>query len=172
MKLQNNMKDEEIKALRDRMIKMESVIPVQVRLLPSARPPSGSPWPHPLCLQDDDVNGEGDGSPPLDGGGAAVPEVRVQRLMEEDPVFRRGRLRWLKQEQQRILNLQQQNVTKKLRGQNPSPGQNHRTFTRCRVGFTPATTSLMLLLLQVRTCPLSLFISQAPAASSPPRSAS
>lgn len=31
MKLQNNMKDEEIKALRDRMIKMESVIPVQVR---------------------------------------------------------------------------------------------------------------------------------------------
>lgn len=47
------------------------------------------------------------------------PEVRVQRLMEEDPAFRRGRLRWLKQEQQRILNLQQQNVTKKLRGQNP-----------------------------------------------------
>lgn len=31
MKLQNNMKDEEIKALRDRMIKMESIIPVQVR---------------------------------------------------------------------------------------------------------------------------------------------
>lgn len=31
MKLQNNMKDEEIKALRDRMVKMESVIPVQVR---------------------------------------------------------------------------------------------------------------------------------------------
>lgn len=31
VKLQNNMKDEEIKALRDRMIKMESIIPVQVR---------------------------------------------------------------------------------------------------------------------------------------------
>lgn len=30
VKLQNNMKDEEIKALRDRMIKMESIIPVQV----------------------------------------------------------------------------------------------------------------------------------------------
>lgn len=29
--MQNNMKDEEIKALRNRMIKMESIIPVQVR---------------------------------------------------------------------------------------------------------------------------------------------
>uniref|UniRef100_A0A667ZS56 Kinesin family member 1C n=1 Tax=Myripristis murdjan TaxID=586833 RepID=A0A667ZS56_9TELE len=77
VKLQNNMKDEEIKALRDRMVKMESIIPVQ---------------------------------------------ERVTRLMEEDPAFRRGRLRWLKQEQQRILNLQQQNITKKLRGQ--TQGQN------------------------------------------------
>uniref|UniRef100_A0AAQ6AA62 Kinesin-like protein n=1 Tax=Amphiprion ocellaris TaxID=80972 RepID=A0AAQ6AA62_AMPOC len=87
VKLQNNMKDEEIKALRDRMIKMESIIPVQ----------------------DDDMNGEGGGSPQREGGGASdgtsQPETRVQRLMDEDPAFRRGRLRWLKQEQQRILNL-------------------------------------------------------------------
>uniref|UniRef100_A0A3Q1ELB7 Kinesin family member 1C n=1 Tax=Acanthochromis polyacanthus TaxID=80966 RepID=A0A3Q1ELB7_9TELE len=81
VKLQNNMKDEEIKALRDRMIKMESIIPVQ----------------------DDDVNGEGGGCPQTEGGGAndGQPETRVQRLMDEDPAFRRGRLRWLKQEQQR-----------------------------------------------------------------------
>ncbi|GLD71242.1 kinesin-like protein KIF1C [Lates japonicus] len=115
VKLQNNMKDEEIKALRDRMIKMESIIPVQ----------------------DDDVNGEGGGSPQRDGGdggdgggggdGMDQPEVRVQRLMDEDPAFRRGRLRWLKQEQRRILNLQQQNVTKKLRGQNQNQGQNTPT---------------------------------------------
>ncbi|XP_026177622.1 kinesin-like protein KIF1C [Mastacembelus armatus] len=109
VKLQNNMKDEEIKALRDRMIKMESIIPVQ----------------------EDDVNGEGGGSSQRDGGGAGddpgLPEVRVQRLMEEDPAFRRGRLRWLKQEQQRILNLQQQNITKKLRGQNQNQGQNAPT---------------------------------------------
>ncbi|KAM4612311.1 kinesin-like protein KIF1C [Polymixia lowei] len=106
VKLQNNMKDEEIKALRDRMVKMESIIPVQ----------------------DDDMNGEEGVSLQRDGGGAGndpdQPEVRVTRLMEEDPAFRRGRLRWLKQEQQRILNLQQQNITKKLRhnqaGQ-PSP---------------------------------------------------
>ncbi|XP_029932199.1 kinesin-like protein KIF1C isoform X2 [Myripristis murdjan] len=101
VKLQNNMKDEEIKALRDRMVKMESIIPVQ----------------------DDDMNGEG---LPQEGGGAGEGsdhlEERVTRLMEEDPAFRRGRLRWLKQEQQRILNLQQQNITKKLRGQ--TQGQN------------------------------------------------
>ncbi|KAM3857449.1 kinesin-like protein KIF1C [Diretmus argenteus] len=99
VKLQNNMKDEEIKALRDRMVKMESIIPVQ----------------------DDNMNDEEDESPQQDGDGASdrpkPPEVRVTRLMEEDPAFRRGRLRWLKQEQQRILNLQQQNITKKLRGQ-------------------------------------------------------
>uniref|UniRef100_I3KJI8 Kinesin family member 1C n=1 Tax=Oreochromis niloticus TaxID=8128 RepID=I3KJI8_ORENI len=106
VKLQNNMKDEEIKALRDRMIKMESVIPVQ----------------------DDDLNGEGGESPQRERDGdrdeddecPSHPEVRVQRLMEEDPAFRRGRLRWMKKEQQRLLNLQQQNITKKLRGQNQS----------------------------------------------------
>lgn len=108
VKLQNNMKDEEIKALRDRMIKMESIIPVQ----------------------DDDMNGERDESPRRegdeDGGDESTdhPEVRVQRLMEEDPAFRRGRLRWMKKEQQRLLNLQQQNITKKLRGQNQTQGQN------------------------------------------------
>uniref|UniRef100_A0A8C6P5V5 Kinesin family member 1C n=1 Tax=Nothobranchius furzeri TaxID=105023 RepID=A0A8C6P5V5_NOTFU len=102
VKLQNNMKDEEIKALRDRMIKMESVIPVQVR-------------PH--------LSQGGEG-PQKDGEDADDdpdhPGVRVQKLMEEDPAFRRGRLRWLKQEQQRIQNLQKQNITKKLRGQNQS----------------------------------------------------
>ncbi|XP_070849103.1 kinesin-like protein KIF1C isoform X2 [Chaetodon trifascialis] len=112
VKLQNNMKDEEIKALRDRMIKMESVIPVQ----------------------DDDVNGEEGESPQRDGdrdgdggGDGDSPfqsDHRVKRLMDEDPAFRRGRLRWLKQEQQRILNLQQQNITKKLRGQTQNQGHN------------------------------------------------
>ncbi|XP_034534506.1 kinesin-like protein KIF1C [Notolabrus celidotus] len=99
------MKDEEIKALRDRMIKMESIIPVQ----------------------DDCMNGDDDSSPQREEGeaedGGKVPEVRVKRLMDEDPAFRRGRLRWLKQEQQRILNLQTQNITKKLRGQNQIQGQ-------------------------------------------------
>ncbi|KAA0706452.1 Kinesin-like protein KIF1C [Triplophysa tibetana] len=42
-------------------------------------------------------------------------EKRVTRLMEEDPAFRRGRMRWLKQEQTRLHNLQQQQITKRLR---------------------------------------------------------
>ncbi|RXN08491.1 kinesin KIF1C [Labeo rohita] len=87
VKEQNNMKDEEIKALRDRMMKMESIIPA----------------------------GRGDEQ---DGRGSLenLPkEERVSRLMEEDPAFRRGRLRWLKQEQMRLHNLQQQQITKRLR---------------------------------------------------------
>uniref|UniRef100_A0A8C4HTQ2 Kinesin motor domain-containing protein n=1 Tax=Dicentrarchus labrax TaxID=13489 RepID=A0A8C4HTQ2_DICLA len=79
VKLQNNMKDEEIKALRDRMIKMESIIPVQVRSGPGLGPVQ-------VQVQ-----------VPMDGGGAGdtprQPEVRVKRLMDEDPAFRRGRLR-------------------------------------------------------------------------------
>ncbi|XP_016116479.1 kinesin-like protein KIF1C [Sinocyclocheilus grahami] len=109
VKEQNNMKDEEIRALRDRMIKMESIIPT--------------------VQQDDDddddeeseellVNGhQGRGDDP-DGRGPLEPlpkEKRVSRLMEEDPAFRRGRLRWLKQEQLRLHNLQQQQITKLLR---------------------------------------------------------
>lgn len=43
---------------------------------------------------------------------------RVSKLMEEDPAFRRGRMRWMKQEQIRFKNLQQQEITKQLRRQN------------------------------------------------------
>uniref|UniRef100_H3CBQ6 Kinesin-like protein KIF3B n=1 Tax=Tetraodon nigroviridis TaxID=99883 RepID=H3CBQ6_TETNG len=96
VKLQNNMKDEEIKALRNRMVQMESVLPVQ-----------------------EDRGAGGDGDPPLNGcgseDGAQEPEARVQKLMDQDPVFRRGRLRWLKAEQQRLLHLQQQRS-------HPAPG--------------------------------------------------
>ncbi|KAK7129517.1 hypothetical protein R3I94_017664 [Phoxinus phoxinus] len=98
VKEQNNTKDEEIKALRDRMMKMESIIP---------------------AVQDDDesedLSADGDEE---DGRGhpELLPkEQRVSRLMEEDAAFRRGRMRWLKQEQTRLLNLQQQQITKRLR---------------------------------------------------------
>uniref|UniRef100_A0A8C2H264 Kinesin family member 1C n=1 Tax=Cyprinus carpio TaxID=7962 RepID=A0A8C2H264_CYPCA len=86
VKEQNNTKDEEIKALRDRMMKMESIIPGR--------------------------GDEQDGCGPL---GNLPKEERVSRLMEEDPAFRRGRMRWLKQEQMRLHNLQQQQITKRLR---------------------------------------------------------
>lgn len=95
----------------------------------------------PLCLQGDEddgeVNNEEEGVSPQgddDESGDAPshqPQVQVRRLMDEDPAFRRGRLRWLKQEQQRLLNLQQQNITKKLRGlnQNQNPGEHLTRFT-------------------------------------------
>uniref|UniRef100_A0A8C1APJ2 Kinesin motor domain-containing protein n=1 Tax=Cyprinus carpio carpio TaxID=630221 RepID=A0A8C1APJ2_CYPCA len=86
VKEQNNMKDEEIRALRDRMIKMESIIPGR--------------------------GDEQDGCGPVE---LLPKEERVSRLMEEDPAFRRGRMRWLKQEQMRLHNLQQQQITKRLR---------------------------------------------------------
>uniref|UniRef100_A0A672ZA19 Kinesin family member 1C n=1 Tax=Sphaeramia orbicularis TaxID=375764 RepID=A0A672ZA19_9TELE len=119
VKLQNNMKDEEIKALRDRMIKMESESPQREE---------------------------------IGAGETDVPEVRVQRLMDEDPAFRRGRLRWLKQEQQRILNLQQQNITKKLRGQNQNQGESDcklkfpfKSNPAHRLSWGPASAALQAL---------------------------
>lgn len=50
---------------------------------------------------------------------------RVSRLMEKDPAFRRGRLRWLRQEQARFQNLQQQQLAKSLRRnqQHEAPGK-------------------------------------------------
>ncbi|XP_038624837.1 kinesin-like protein KIF1C [Tachyglossus aculeatus] len=108
VKLQNSTKDREIRALRDRMLRMERVVP----------------------LVQDDEDGEEDGemgvwgAPEEEGEGGLAEEApgarreppspsppppapassweRLSRLMEEDPAFRRGRLRWLKQEQQRL----------------------------------------------------------------------
>uniref|UniRef100_A0A8D0GYI2 Kinesin family member 1C n=1 Tax=Sphenodon punctatus TaxID=8508 RepID=A0A8D0GYI2_SPHPU len=106
VKIQNNMKDEEIRGLRDRMVKMERVIPITTQ-------------------EDEDLENEwaaqlfSDSPDGSDGGGVgerpgsqedpreASCYERVCRLMEEDPAFRRGRLRWLKQEQARLQNLQQ-----------------------------------------------------------------
>ncbi|KAM9390825.1 kinesin-like protein KIF1C [Salvelinus alpinus] len=103
VKIQNNMKDEEIKALRDRMVKMESIIPTGEE----------------EDMENDDEEGGGsqcDGDGADDDGQPNPPnEKRVVKLMTDDPAFRRGRMRWLKQEQTRIQNLQQQNITKRLR---------------------------------------------------------
>ncbi|XP_056588561.1 kinesin-like protein KIF1C [Triplophysa dalaica] len=104
VKEQNDTKDEEIKALRDRMMKMESIIP-------AVQQDDGSSED----LSEEVVERRGDEE---DGCGSQehLPkEKRVTRLMEEDPAFRRGRMRWLKQEQTRLHNLQQQQITKRLR---------------------------------------------------------
>ncbi|MCJ8750206.1 hypothetical protein PDJAM_G00259830 [Pangasius djambal] len=109
VKQQNNMKDEEIRALRDRMMKMERVLPLRQDHEGLENQGIGK-------IKDKEAN-EGCGH---DNEGCVSPDMlsnedRVTRLMEEDPAFRRGRLRWLKQEQTRLQNLQQQQITKRLR---------------------------------------------------------
>ncbi|XP_026093077.1 kinesin-like protein KIF1C [Carassius auratus] len=105
VKEQNNMKDEEIKALRDRMMKMESIIP-------AVQQDNDDESEELLAYGDQGRGDEQDGCGPLE---LLPKQERVSRLMEEDPAFRRGRLRWLKQEQLRLQNLQQQQITKRLR---------------------------------------------------------
>ncbi|KAJ8255033.1 hypothetical protein GJAV_G00200210 [Gymnothorax javanicus] len=111
VKLQNNMKDEEIRSLRDRMVKMESIIPGV------GQQDEGSL--EDLLAENGDGGASQSGAESEEGGRSSLEdlpkEVRVTRLMEEDPAFRRGRLRWLKQEQTRLQNLQQQQITKRLR---------------------------------------------------------
>ncbi|XP_073416690.1 kinesin-like protein KIF1C isoform X2 [Dendrobates tinctorius] len=107
VKLQNNMKDEEIRALRDRMMKMERVMPVtQDDAADDDEPPFA--W----CSNDEEAvtGSRGEASPDHSPKGQ-----RVSQLLEDDATFRRGRMRWMKQEQTRIHNLQQQQVNRCLR---------------------------------------------------------
>ncbi|KAI1898752.1 hypothetical protein AGOR_G00075610 [Albula goreensis] len=110
VKLQNNMKDEEIRSLRDRMVKMESIIP--------GVGPQDEGSLEDFMMEDGEGGLRKSGGENEEGRGSVedLPkEVRVSKLMEEDPAFRRGRLRWLRQEQARLQNLQQQQITKRLR---------------------------------------------------------
>ncbi|XP_039223567.1 kinesin-like protein KIF1B isoform X27 [Crotalus tigris] len=110
VKKQNNLKDEEIKLLRNKMLKMEKVLP-----LVSSQAPKGPPAAKPK-----EATGppDAEGNAGEDGKGSGEKEGRVSQLMEEDPAFRRGRLRWMRQEQTRFKNLQQQEIAKQLRRQN------------------------------------------------------
>ncbi|KAM3824023.1 kinesin-like protein KIF1B isoform 5-T6 [Vipera latastei] len=108
VKKQNNMKDEEIKLLRNKMLKMEKVLPLMGSQAPKGLPAT-KPAPGPLSAG---------GNLGEEGEGGCEKEGRVTQLMEEDPAFRRGRLRWMRQEQIRFKNLQQQEIAKQLRRQN------------------------------------------------------
>uniref|UniRef100_A0A8C3GV10 Kinesin family member 1C n=1 Tax=Corvus moneduloides TaxID=1196302 RepID=A0A8C3GV10_CORMO len=99
VKRQNSAKDEQIRALRDRVGQMERVIP-----LPLVRH-GGPRAPQSLTHSTD----RGDPPRPSTDGGSRPPSppsaaaARLCRLMEQDPAFRRGRLRWLRQEQARLM---------------------------------------------------------------------
>ncbi|KAL7976212.1 hypothetical protein Chor_008309 [Crotalus horridus] len=110
VKKQNNLKDEEIKLLRNKMLKMEKVLP-----LVSSQAPKGPPAAKPKEAAGPP---DAEGNASEDGKGSGEKEGRVSQLMEEDPAFRRGRLRWMRQEQTRFKNLQQQEIAKQLRRQN------------------------------------------------------
>uniref|UniRef100_A0A670JWZ6 Kinesin family member 1C n=1 Tax=Podarcis muralis TaxID=64176 RepID=A0A670JWZ6_PODMU len=138
VKIQNNMKDEEIRALRDRVVKMERVIPISAQEDEDLENEWGSLlFSEGLALSEEDPKEDragGQDSPTLreageERRGPSPPSPtccdRVSRLMEKDPAFRRGRLRWLRQEQARLQSLQQQQLAKALRRTQPhaAPGK-------------------------------------------------
>lgn len=115
VKKQNNLKDEEIKVLRNKMLKMEKVLPLIGSQEPKAQPvttATKAKEPDPVSK----VNAKGDAQKAEKDDPAK--DDRVSQLMDGDPAFRRGRLRWMRQEQLRFKNLQQQEITKQLRRQN------------------------------------------------------
>ncbi|KAI1890834.1 hypothetical protein AGOR_G00157690 [Albula goreensis] len=104
VKMQNNMKDEEIRALRNKMLKMERVLPLISTGEGQDKPPAA-----PV------INGPRDGK--------AQSEDRAEgeqapRAVCDDASLRRGHMRWMRQEQVRLKNLQQQEISKQLRRQN------------------------------------------------------
>ncbi|XP_072222338.1 kinesin-like protein KIF1B isoform X14 [Leuresthes tenuis] len=110
VKKQNNMKDEEIRALRNKMVKMEKVLPL---ITPESqeKPPSGGAS---TCATRTPSPREG--KPPLpekpDGEDA---ELQTSQSAGDDSTLKRGQMRWMRQEQARLKSLQQQEISKQLR---------------------------------------------------------
>ncbi|XP_061759892.1 kinesin-like protein KIF1B isoform X25 [Nerophis ophidion] len=108
VKKQNNMKDEEIRALRNKMVKMEKVLPLitpdgQERPSTESQPTTEStlsPQP-PVPETSDAENGES----------------QAGQSAGDDSPLKRGHMRWIRQEQLRLKNLQQQEISKQLRRQ-------------------------------------------------------
>nr|XP_033778658.1 kinesin-like protein KIF1B isoform X11 [Geotrypetes seraphini] len=112
VKNQNNTKDEEIRALREKMLKMEKVIPLigSPEKVPSSSIAQFKGRENEVGLESDKFWNPGNEN--------LGKEIRVSKLMDNDPSFRRGRLHWMRQEQVRFKNLQQQEIAKHLRRQN------------------------------------------------------
>ncbi|XP_069803088.1 kinesin-like protein KIF1B isoform X11 [Dendropsophus ebraccatus] len=104
VKNQNNMKDEEIKVLRNKMLKMEKVLPL-MGPQPERKNRESS------TESDKEMVGEPCKTPPED------PE-KASQLLDSDSLFHRGRSNWMRQEQVKFKNLQQQEIAKQLRRNN------------------------------------------------------
>ncbi|XP_037737011.1 kinesin-like protein KIF1B isoform X18 [Chelonia mydas] len=120
VKRQNNMKDEEIKVLRNKMLKMERVLPLigsqELRAQSTTANAANVKNPNSVSVVDADKTYAN--TLKKDENDELDKEERVSQLMEDDPAFRRGRLHWMRQEQIRFKNLQQQEIAKQLRRQN------------------------------------------------------
>ncbi|XP_063321462.1 kinesin-like protein KIF1B isoform X20 [Pelmatolapia mariae] len=115
VKKQNNMKDEEIRALRNKMVKMEKVLPL---ITPEGqeKPPSVGPS---TCEARTPSPQEGKLSVPEKPDEEDADSLTGQSTAD-DSTLKRGHMRWMRQEQLRLKNLQQQEISKQLR-RHPGP---------------------------------------------------
>ncbi|XP_076019452.1 kinesin-like protein KIF1B isoform X3 [Genypterus blacodes] len=112
VKKQNNMKDEEIRVLRHKMVKMEKVLPLitpegqEKPPVIAAQPPPPAAQPPPPC----------EGKPPVpERPDEEEGDLQTGQGAGDDSTLKRGHMRWMRQEQQRLKNLQQQEISKQLR---------------------------------------------------------
>uniref|UniRef100_A0A8C2WQ21 Kinesin family member 1B n=1 Tax=Cyclopterus lumpus TaxID=8103 RepID=A0A8C2WQ21_CYCLU len=111
VKKQNNMKDEEIRALRNKMVKMEKVLPLIT--------PESQEKPHvdtPTCTAITPSSREGKPPLPEKPDGDDV-DSQTGQSTGDDSTLKRGHMRWMRQEQLRLKSLQQQEISKQLRRQ-------------------------------------------------------
>ncbi|XP_062420102.1 kinesin-like protein KIF1B isoform X2 [Pungitius pungitius] len=111
VKKQNNMKDEEIRALRNKMVKMEKVLPL---ITPESQemPQFGTSTCPPTAQS------PREGKPPSpDNPDGDDVDLHTGQSTGDDSTLKRGHMRWMRQEQLRLKSLQQQEISKQLRRQ-------------------------------------------------------
>ncbi|XP_028264847.1 kinesin-like protein KIF1B isoform X9 [Parambassis ranga] len=110
VKKQNNMKDEEIRALRNKMVKMEKVLPL---ITPEGQEKSPSVSAS-TCASKNPSPWEG--KPPVpEKPDEEDVDSQTDQNTGDDSTLKRGHMRWMRQEQLRLKNLQQQEISKQLR---------------------------------------------------------
>ncbi|XP_075695444.1 kinesin-like protein KIF1B isoform X20 [Rhinoderma darwinii] len=105
VKNQNNMKDVEIEVLRNKMLKMEKVLPLM------------GPQAERKSRESSTEADKGPASEPSKRS-CGEPDEESHQLLDSDALFRRGRTNWMRQEQIKFKNLQQQEIAKQLRRNN------------------------------------------------------
>ncbi|XP_041801577.1 kinesin-like protein KIF1B isoform X8 [Chelmon rostratus] len=111
VKKQNNMKDEEIRALRNKMVKMEKVLPLIT--------PEGQEKPPSVATSSSAAitPSPREAKPPVPpkSEGEDVDSQTGESAGDDSTLRRGSHMRWMRQEQLRLKNLQQQEISKQLR---------------------------------------------------------